>query len=107
MCGGRPDNRGIERPTVGRDAFHSGDQGPLDGRTALFAQLVSAYQDFEGPQYPQQHASLVHIIYVLGKDCRLAKLWGDDLEPVHHFIKDMMIVSLPSIAFSLLALISG
>jgi hypothetical protein len=25
MCGGRPDNQGIERPTVGRDAFHSGD----------------------------------------------------------------------------------
>jgi hypothetical protein len=50
------------------------------------------YQDFERPQYAQQHSSLVHIIHVLSKDCRLAKLRGVNLEPLHHFIMDMMIV---------------
>jgi hypothetical protein len=80
MCGGRPDNQGIERPTVSRDASRSGDQGPLDSRTPLFAQLVSAYQDFKASQYTQQHASLIHIIHVLGKTagwrCSGAMTWN-------------------------------
>jgi hypothetical protein len=47
----RPNNEGVEIPTVCKDALDRRDQGALDPYTPIITELILTYQNLERIQY--------------------------------------------------------
>ncbi|KAJ5683650.1 hypothetical protein N7462_006815 [Penicillium macrosclerotiorum] len=72
MSGGRPDDKRIQRLTIGGYVFYRRDQGPLHRGPSMLSQIVFADEHLKGVENTEKNSRLVHIINTLWEDGRIS-----------------------------------
>jgi len=64
----RPNNHGIQIPTITTYTFDRSDHRALDTRASVVSHVVLTYKDFDRAWHGEHDSSLVHVVQILCQD---------------------------------------